>query len=106
MEMLGESLSYKACMHDELVLSETTTWKSNSESEADVEAWALIATFLWNSAPWLEAMPESNFGSGESVYFAMPAGADMQDVRTRFVAEQGAIIVKALEAWWARLDSQ
>ena len=44
LEMLGESLSYKACMHDELVLSETTTWKSNSESEEDV--WDAVEQLL------------------------------------------------------------
>lgn len=100
LEMLGESLSFQAFMDSAHPLRDSTSWSSD---EFNKEAWALVATFLWICAPWQDAMAESNVGDGETILFYMPEG--VEDLRTRFVDEHGAILVKAIEAWWAYLDS-
>jgi hypothetical protein len=89
--MLGEALS-SARAHG---MVDETAWLDTDPLE---HATSMMATFLWNAAPWREAFSNPSYPS-KTLVFSMPQG-DAFDVTQQFRNEWGAIYVKALEAWW------
>lgn len=93
--MLGEAL-HSECAHDTLV--DETAWVDVGTSD---HAASMLATFLWNAAPWRSAF-RNPANPTKTLVLTMPPG-DPHDVSWQFRDEWGAIYVKALEAWWRHI---
>ena len=94
--MLGEALCY---LYADTAFIDSVMWFDTDPMEHTT---SMLATFLWNAAPWRSAF-RNPVDPIKTLVFTMPEG-DAFDIMQEFRNEWGALYVKAIEAFWKHSD--